>query len=79
MRVKLFSQGANTAIQLLEEEINEFLETQGPHVKYVTVTSSDIERVASVWYDDPKHRTVEETMTELEELAGYPAGEADLA
>jgi hypothetical protein len=75
MRVKLFSQAANVAIALLEDEINEFLESRSPHVRHVTVTASDIERVAAVWYEEPKHRTVEQTMTQLEELA-EEAGDA---
>jgi hypothetical protein len=80
MRVKLFSQEANATIHALEEEINEFLESHGITVRYVTVTSSDIERVASVWYEEPRHRTVEQTMTELEELAEEPTSErGDLA
>ncbi len=69
MRVKLFSQVANIAISFLEDEINEFLDSQSPHVRHVSLTASDIERVAAVWYEEPKHRTVEQTMTELEELA----------
>jgi hypothetical protein len=50
-----------------------------PHVTYVSVSSSDIERVASVWYEEPHHRTVEQTMAELEELVEEPAGEGNLA
>ena len=57
MRVKLFSMAATTPIQSLENDINEFLESQRPHVTYVSVSSSDIERVASVWYEEPHHRT----------------------
>ena len=72
MRVKLFSMAAATPIQSLEDDINEFLESQRPHVTYVSVSSSDIERVASVWYEEPHHRTVEQTMAELEELAEEP-------
>jgi hypothetical protein len=43
------------------------------------VSASDIERVASVWYEEPHHRTVEQTMAELEELAEEPTGEGNLA
>ena len=79
MRVKLFSMAATTPIQSLEDDINEFLESQRPHVTYVSVSSSDIERVASVWYEEPHHRTVEQTMAELEELVEEPGGEGNLA
>jgi hypothetical protein len=79
MRVKLFSQGANAPIQSLEDDINEFLESERPHVTYVSVSSSDIERVASVWYEEPHHRTVEQTMAELEELVEVPGREGNLA
>ena len=79
MRVKLFSQGANAPIQSLEDEINDFLESQRPHVTYISVSSSDIERVASVWYEEPHHRTVDQTMAELEELVEEPGGEGNLA
>ena len=79
MRVKLFSQGVTTSIQSLENDINEFLESQRPHVAYVGVASSDVERIASVWYEEPHHRTVEQTMTELEELAEAPAAEGNLS
>jgi methyl-accepting chemotaxis protein len=79
MRVKLFSLGVNAPIQSLEDDINEFLESQRPLVSHVSVSSSDIERVASVWYEAPHHRTVEQTMAELEELAEEPASEGDLA
>ena len=76
MRVKLFSLGVTAPIQSLENDINEFLESQRPHVTYVSVTSSDVERVASVWYEEPHHRTVEQTMTELEELVESPGAGA---
>ena len=79
MRVKLFSLGVNGPIQSLENDINEFLESERPHVTYVSVSSSDIERVASVWYEEPHHRTVEQTMAELEELVEEPGGEGNLA
>jgi hypothetical protein len=79
MRVKLFSQTLTAPIQSLENDINEFLESQRPHVAYVSVTSSDVERVASVWYEEPHHRTVEQTMTELEELADEPGAAGNLA
>ncbi len=79
MRVKLFSQGVTTPIKSLEDAINEFLESQRPQVVHVGVSASDVERVASVWYDEPHHRTVEQTMAELEELAEEPAPEGDLA
>ena len=79
MRVKLFSQGVTTPIQSLENDINEFLESQRPHVTYVSVTSSDVERVAAVWYEEPHHQTVEQTMAELEELAEAPGAEGNLA
>ncbi len=79
MRVKLFSLGVTVPIQSLENDINEFLESQRPHVSYVSVTSSDVERVASVWYEEPHHRTVEQTMTELEELVEEPGSAGDLA
>jgi hypothetical protein len=79
MRVKLFSQSVTTPLQLLEDEINDFLESQKPHVAYVSVTASDVERVASVWYEEPHHRTVEQTMAELEELAEEPRSEGNLA
>ena len=79
MRVKLFSQGVTTPIQSLENDINEFLESQRPHVTYVSVAASDVERVASVWYEEPHHRTVEQTMSELEELAEEPGAEGNLA
>ena len=48
-------------------------------VTHVSVTASDIERVASVWYEEPHHRTVEQTMAELEELAEEPGREGNLA
>jgi hypothetical protein len=79
MRVKLFSQGVTTPIQSLENDINEFLESQRPHVTHVGVSSSDVERVASVWYEEPHHQTVEQTMAELEELAETPGAEGNLA
>lgn len=79
MRVKLFSQGLTAPIKSLEDDINEFLESQRPHVTHVSVTSSDVERVASVWYEEPHHQTVEQTMAELEELAEEPGGEGNLA
>lgn len=79
MRVKLFSQGVTAPIQSLENDINEFLESQRPQVAHVSVSASDIERLASVWYEEPHHRTVEQTMAELEELAEEPAAEGDLA
>jgi hypothetical protein len=79
MRVKLFSQGVTAPIQSLEDDINDFLESQRPHVTYVSVSSSDVERVASVWYDEPHHRTVEQTIAELEELAEEPGSEGNLA
>jgi hypothetical protein len=79
MRVKLFSLGVTAPIQSLENDINEFLESQRPHVAYVSVTSSDVERVASVWYEEPHHRTVEQTMTELEELVEEPGSGGSLA
>ena len=79
MRVKLFSQGVIAPIQSLEDDINEFLESQHPHVTYVSVTSSDVERVASVWYEEPHHQTVEQTMAELEELVEEPGAEGNLA
>jgi hypothetical protein len=79
MRVKLFSQGVNAPIQSLENDINEFLESQRPNVTHVSVSSSDIERVASVWYEEPHHRTVEQTMAELEELVEEPGAEGNLA
>ncbi len=78
MRVKLFSQAVTAPIQSLENDINEFLESQRPHVTYVSVTSSDVERVASVWYEEPHHRTVEQTMSELEELVEEPGSEGNL-
>jgi hypothetical protein len=79
MRVKLFSMGVTAPIQSLENDINEFLESQRPHVSYVSVTSSDVERVASVWYEESHHRTVEQTMTELEELVEEPGSAGNLA
>ena len=79
MRVKLFSLGVTAPIQSLENDINEFLESQRPHVTYVSVSSSDIERVASVWYEEPHHRTVDRTMAELEELVEEPGSEGNLA
>jgi hypothetical protein len=79
MRVKPFSLGVTAPIQSLENDINEFLESQRPHVTYVSVTSSDVERVASVWYEEPHHRTVEQTMTELEELVEEPGSGGSLA
>ena len=79
MRVKLFSQGVTAPIQSLEDDINDFLESQRPHVTYVSVSSSDVERVASVWFEEPHHRTVEQTMAELEELAEEPGSEGNLA
>jgi hypothetical protein len=79
MRVKLFSHGVTAPIQSLENDINEFLESQRPHVTYVSVTSSDVERIASVWYEEPHHQTVEQTMAELEELIEQPAGGGNLA
>ena len=79
MRVKLFSQGLATPIQSLEDDINEFLELQRPHVTYISVSSSDVERVASVWYEEPHHQTVEQTMAELEELVEEPGSEGNLA
>ncbi len=79
MRVKLFSVAAATPIKSLEDDINEFLELQQPHVTFVSVSASDIERVASVWYEEPHHRTVEQTMAELEELVEEPGAEGNLA
>jgi hypothetical protein len=76
--VKLFSQGLTAPIKSLEDDINDFLESQRPHVTYVSVSSSDVERVASVWYEEPHHQTVEQTMAELEELAEEPGGEGNL-
>ena len=79
IRVKLFSQGLTAPIKSLEDDINDFLESQRPHVTYVSVSSSDVERVASVWYEEPHHRTVEQTIAELEELAEEPRSEGNLA
>jgi hypothetical protein len=79
MRVKLFSQGVTAPIQSLENDINEFLESQRPHVSYISVSSSDVERVASVWYEEPHHQTIEQTMAELEGLAEEPGTEGNLA
>jgi hypothetical protein len=79
MRVKLFSQGVTASIQSLENDINEFLESLRPHVAYVGVSASDVERIASVWYEEPHHRTVEQTMSELEELAEEPGAEGNLS
>jgi hypothetical protein len=79
MRVKLFSQNVTAPLQSLEDNINDFLESQKPHVTYVSVSASDVERVASVWYEEPHHRTVEQTMAELEELAEEPRAEGNLA
>ena len=79
MRVKLFSLGVTAPIKSLENDINEFLELERPHVTYVSVTSSDVERIASVWYEEPHHRTVEQTMTELEELVEEPGSGGNLA
>jgi hypothetical protein len=79
MRVKLFSHVVTAPIQSLEDDINDFLESQRPHVAYVSVTSSDVERVASVWYEEPHHQTVEQTMAELEELVEEPGSEGNLA
>jgi hypothetical protein len=79
MRVKLFSQGVTAPIQSLENDINAFLESQRPQVAHVGVTASDVERVAAVWYEEPHHRTVGQTMAELEELAEEPAAQGDLA
>ena len=79
MRVKLFSQGLTAPIQSLEDDINDFLESQRPHVTHVSVSSSDVERVASVWYEEPHHQTIEQTMAELEELAEQPGVEGNLA
>jgi hypothetical protein len=79
MRVKLFSVAAATPIQSLEDDINEFLESREPHVAFVSVGASDIERVAAVWYEEPHHRTVDQTMAELEELAEEPGAEGNLA
>jgi hypothetical protein len=79
MRVKLFSQGLTAPIKSLEDDINEFLESQRPHVTHVSVSSSDVERIASVWYEEPHHQTVEQTMAELEELVEEPGGEGNLA
>jgi hypothetical protein len=79
MRVKLFSQSVTAPLQSFEDDINDFLESQKPHVAYVSVTASDVERVASVWYEEPHHRTVEQTMAELEELAEEPGREGNLA
>lgn len=79
MRVKLFSQSVTAPLQSLEDDINDFLESQKPDVTHVSVTASDVERVASVWYEEPHHRTVEQTMAELEELAEEPGREGNLA
>lgn len=79
MRVKLFSLGVSSPIQSLESDINDFLESQRPHVAHVSVNSSDVERVAAVWYEEAHHRTVEQTMAELEELAEEPGAEGNLA
>jgi hypothetical protein len=79
MRVKLFSQGLTAPIQSLEDNINDFLESQRPHVTYVSVSSSDVERVASIWYEEPHHRTVEQTMADLEELVEEPSSGGNLA
>ena len=79
MRVKLFSQGVTARIQSLEDDINDFLESQRPHVTHVSVSSSDVERVASVWYEEPHHRTVEQTMAELEELVEEPGSQSNPA
>jgi hypothetical protein len=76
MRVKLFSQSVTAPLQSLEDDINDFLESQKPDVAHVSVTASDVERVASVWYEEPPHRAVEQT---LEELAEEPRREGNLA
>jgi hypothetical protein len=79
MRVKLFSQSVTAPLKALEDDINDFLESLKPDVTHVSVTASDLERVASVWYEEPHHRTVEQTMTELEELAEEPGRQGSLA
>jgi hypothetical protein len=79
MRVKLFSQSVTAPLQSFEDDINDFLESRKPDVTHVSVTASDVERVASVWYEEPHHRTVEQTIAELEELAEEPGREGNLA
>src|ERR1700743_2033903 len=79
MRGKLFSLAVSPPIPSLEDNINDFLESQQPHVTYISVSSSDIERVASVWYEEPHHRTVEQTMAELEDLVEEPGAAGNLA
>ena len=71
--------GRGHANPIAGRRIDEFLKSQQPHVTYVSVSSSDIERVASVWYEEPHHRTVEQTMAELEELVEEPGAEGNLA
>ena len=70
MRVKLFSQDPRTAVQFLENEINSFLESNpAAHVRHVSMTASDIERIASVWYDELEPRSIAQLSTvELKEM-----------
>ena len=76
MRVKLFVGGADVAIASLEAEINAFLEDiEGSDVRHVSVSASDIERVAAVWYDEEATLAVSESVTaELEKIIGHDVG-----
>jgi len=75
MRVKLFVRAADVPIESLETEINAFLEDiEGRDVRHVSVSVSDIERVASVWYDQEATVGISETVTaELEKIMGHDA------
>ena len=55
MRVKLFSQGADAAIQSLEDEINAFLELITARTSAMSAYPQATSRgSASVWYEEPK-------------------------
>ena len=53
MLVKLFSRDLDTPLKVLEDEINVFLKSvQSCPVRYVSLSVTGDERVASVWYDE---------------------------
>ena len=79
MRVKLFTQDKDKSIEYLEKVVNEFVASlRGASIRHVAVSSSDIERIAAVWYEEPGTSIAE---THKDKLAGavpkrLPSGNA---
>ena len=70
MQVKLFTQEIAANAQFLETEVNTFLVTIGrARVIHVSASTSDIERLVSVWYEQRIDQDIAmETSEELNEI-----------